>query len=588
MKKNNSESQSFRRKKLIEDMAPQRRAEALASSQNEELSNIADQMKDAQAASEMTAEAIENKGNQIIGSLNNLDKSIKDVVAGTEITSEAVERVAVNTQATTGAARAISAKISKLTDMLAEKLSSEVKKSPSTQETTTLAALQEAMPIQVEQPKLEELIARLIPQGPIPEDAPFLPPPTSPQEESENKKDKDKTKDEAGFKMDDLLKITKGGFKAVVSVSDKIASMLFKYTVTALANAAKFAAQMFALVLGIDMIQVYFQYFMKQFEAGWKDFNDKFKEWGPILEGLMTFAKNAQTMFSEKNWIGLATAIVKGMVSLTENMSNLLMLGIGKLTAAMLRALGFNDAANNIEGSSLMTYQQKTGATLDDQDQTTLAKYQDRKDAEEFEAKKDMDKRFKGKDKGLVEAERYGTVSKETAEEIRSGGIDSTFRDMPEEQRLDIIKKRNNAQADIIRLTKTAEDIMKPDAVDKKNAKESYDDIQKQLNDPALKAAPKDLNMEQLIDKMNKSLEKFNDQPALKPQPVEQREETQQAKRVDEGLKAKASSANTPAGTGLQNLVQQVNVQKNSKTQYNVPPQSATPAPGMHGATRVN
>lgn len=587
MKKNNSESQSFRRKKVIEEMAPQRRAEALASSQNDELSNIADHMKDAQAASEMAAEAIENKGNQIIGSLNNLDKGLKDVVAGTELTSEAVERVAVNTQATTGAARAISAKISKLTDMLAEKLSSEVKKSPSTQESTTLAALQDAMPIQVEQPKLEELIAQLLPQNPIPEDAPFLPPPT-PQEETENKKDKNKKADDAGFKMDDLLKITKGGFKAVVSVSDKIASMLFKYTVTALANAAKFAAQMFALVLGIDMIQVYFQYFMKQFEAGWKEFNDKFKEWGPILEGLMTFAKNAQTMFSEKNWIGLATAIVKGMVSLTENMANLLMLGIGKLTAAMLRALGFSDAADNVEGSSLMTYQQKTGATLDDQDQTTLAKYQDRKDAEEFEGKKKAASRFKDKDKGLEEAKWYGSVSKETADEISAGGIDSSFRDMPEEQRLDIIKKRNNAQADIIRLTKTAEDIMKPDAVDKKNAKESYEDIQKQLNDPALKAAPKDLNMEQLIDKMNKSLEKFNDQPALKPQPVEQREETQQAKRVDEGIKAKASSVGTPAGTGLQNLVQQVNVQKNSKTQYNVPPQSATPAPGMHNATRVN
>lgn len=260
MKKNNSESQSFRRKKVIEEMAPQRRAEALASSQNDELSNIADHMKDAQAASEMAAEAIENKGNQIIGSLNNLDKGLKDVVAGTELTSEAVERVAVNTQATTGAARAISAKISKLTDMLAEKLSSEVKKSPSTQESTTLAALQDAMPIQVEQPKLEELIAQLLPQNPIPEDAPFLPPPT-PQEETENKKDKNKKADDASFKMDDLLKITKGGFKAVVSVSDKIASMLFKYTVTALANAAKFAAQMFALVLGIDMIQVYFQFF---------------------------------------------------------------------------------------------------------------------------------------------------------------------------------------------------------------------------------------------------------------------------------------------------------------------------------------
>lgn len=584
--KKNSDNQSFRRKKLIEEMAPQRRADALASTQNEELGNIADQMKDAQAASEMTAEAIEQKGNQIISSLDGVNKKLDDTNAGVQLTSEAIERVGINTQATTGAARAISAKISKLTDMLAEKLTADIKKAPSTQESTTLAALQEVMPIQVEQPKLQEMLEKLIPQNPIPEDAPFLPPPPPQEETKAGKKD---NKGENGFRLEDLLKTTKGGFKAVVSVTDKIAGMLFKYTVTALANAAKFAAQVLAVVFAIDSIRVYFQYFMKQFEAGWTEFNDKFKEWGPILEGLMTFAKNAQNMFSEKNWIGLAEAIIKGMVSLTHNMANLLMLGINKMTAAILRTIpGMSETADNIEARALMTYQQNTGATLDDEDSTKIAKYQDRQDAEQFKAKTEAEKRFKGKDAGLTEAERYGTVSKETAEEIRSGKVDSSFRDLPEEQRLDIFKKRNQAQADIIRLTETADNLMKPDDVDKKNAKESYDNIQKQLNDPALRAAPKDLNMEQLLEKMNKSLEKFNTE-TVKPQPVEQREEVQQASRVGEGMKAKeAATSNKGAGDAAGNLFQQVNMTKTSKTQYNMPPQSSTPAPGMHRATQVN
>lgn len=581
-----SESQSFRRKKLIEEMAPQRKAEALASAQNDELGNIAEQLKDAQAASELTSEAIEQKGNQIISSLNGIDKKIEDTNAGIELTSESIERVAVNTQATTGAARAISAKISKLTDMLAEKLSGEIKKAPSTQESTTLAALQEVMPIQVEQPKLQEMLEKLIPQHPIPEDAPFLPPPPPPEDTKAGKKE-----NKGGFdlKLDDLLKSTKGGFKAVVSVTDKIASMLFKYTVTALANTAKFAAQILAVIFAIDSVRVYFQYFMKQFQAGWDEFNDKFKEWGPILEGLMTFAKNAENMFSERNWIGLAEAIIKGMVNLTKNMANLLMLGINKLTASILRTIpGMSETADNIEARALMAYQQNTGATLDDEDQTKIAKYKDRVDAEEFESKQKEYSRYKNSPEGLTVAEQYGSVSKETADEIRSGKIDDSFRNLPEEERLEIIKKNDRAQADIIRLTETANNIMKPDEIDKKNAKKSYENIQRQLQDPSIKAAPNSLDTDKLLEKLNKSLEKF-DTDIVKPQPIEQREEVQQASRVGEGMKAKeAAMSPSAAGNAAGNLFQQVNMQKTSKTQYNMPPQSSTPAPGMHGATRVN
>lgn len=582
--KNKSETQSFRRKKLIEEMAPQRKADALVSTQNAELGNITDQLKDAQAASEMTAEVVEQKGNQIISSLAGIDKKVQDAVAGAELTSEAVERVAQNTQATTGAVRAMSAKVSSLSSLLAEKLTG-ISKTPSTQESTTLQALTDAMPIQVEQPNLTELLEKLIPQHPIPEDAPFLPPPAPSNDEEKKKKD-GKTSDDLGSSLEDLLKTTKGGFKAVVNVTDRIASMLFKYTVSALANAAKFAAQMFALVLGIDMIRVYFQYFMKQFEAGWDQFNKKFEEWGPLLEGLMTFAKNVGTMFSEKNWFGLAEAIVKGMVKLTLNMADILMLGMGKLTAYLLRSLGMDSAADKVEGGALMTYQSNSGATLSEEDQTKLAKYQDKKDQEAFEAKKKpvatyKDTRTYGQNYGYT-----GPVkdAKEFKEELSE---DEKFRKLPEAERLEVFKKRNQAQADIKRLTETANDIMKPDETDRKNAKESYDNIKKQLADPSVMAASKDLNIDELMAKLDKSLEKFKEEP-IKPQPVQEREETQQAVRVDEQIKAReAAKAGARAPDGGQ-VFQQVNVQKTNKTQYNMPPQSSTPAPGMHGATRVN
>ncbi|AHY25176.1 baseplate hub subunit and tail length [Pectobacterium bacteriophage PM2] len=576
--KNKSEATSMRRNKLIEEMAPQRRAEALSNTQNAELSNINNNLSDSQAAMEMVAETIENKGNQIIGSIGALNKNLDNTTAG-------VELVAENTENVSKSALAISDKLSKLTEMLSTHFSS-APKAPVKSEDDTLKVIDEKL----EQPETlssEDLLKQLVkPHENLP-DADFIPPVHQEEKPKEEKEKKNNEDEGFGAKLSDLAKISKTGFKGMISVTDRIAGMLFKYTVSAAASAAKFAAMIFSVVLGIDMIKVYFQYFMKQFEAGWDKFAEKFEEWGPLLSSLIVMAKNISQMFSDGNWLGLAEAIIKGVGDVTVTLGNLLMLGISKLTAAILRATGFEDAALNVEGSALQAYQQKTGAKLDDEDSTTLAKYQDKKDAETFEAKNKLNEQFKDKDQGLNIAEQYGTVSKETASEIRSGGIDSSFRDMPEQERLDIIKKRNEAQASIIRLTRTAESIMKPDETDIKNAKESYDNIQTQLNDPKLKAAPKDLNMEQLLENMNRSLEKFNQSSELKPQAVQDREEVQQAQRVDAVIKQKESSRSN-ATPQMGNLVQQVNVQKNNKTQYNMPPQSSTPAPGMNLATRVN
>lgn len=580
-----SKSQSFRRGKLIEEMAPQKRAEALASTQNEELGNLNDAFRDQQAATEMVAEAIEGKGNQIISAIDGTNTRLDDVIAGSEMTAESVERVAQSSKSMTGAARAISSKISELANVLGGKLQSDVK-APVSKESTTLAAIEEKLPLPVEVPKLDELLEKLVPQHGIPEDAPFLPPPST-NEENNSKEGKEKEGFDLSGKIEDLLKVSKKGFGGLMSVTDRIAGMLFSYTVTAAAQAAKLATSIFAVVLGIDMIKVYFQYFMKKFEAGWDEFAEKFKEWGPLLEGLMTFAKNAEKMFSEKNWLGLGEAIIKGIMDLTNNLANLLMLGMAKLTAAMLRSMGFKEKADNIEGSALQTYQQKTGARLDDQDQTTLAKYQDRKDAEEFEAKQKAMDKFKDKKEGLDVAEKYGTVSKETAEEIRAGKIDDSFRSMSEEQRVQALKDRNNAQADIIRLTETIEDTMSPDATDIKNAKETYSKIKEQLDKGAMNGVPQDLNTEQLMAKLDKTMEKINKSDIVKPQPVAEREETVQAKRVDEAKKAEKARAYE--GTEPKSsVVQQVNVSRTSKTQYNVPPTSVINSPGMRQATNVN
>lgn len=577
--KNESNQNSFRRNKLIEEMAPQRRAEALAQTQNDELGNISDVLSDSQAASELLSEVVETKSNQIISSVDRVDKSVQDVVAGTELTAEAISE---QTQQSKALSDALNEKISKLSNMLEAKFSG-ISIPP---EGSSLKVIEDSIPEEpkAETPKVPAVIEDILPPEDNKPDAEFVP---EPPKNSDEGKEGDKSS--LSDKIEALTKITEKGFKASVSVADRISGMLFKYTVTAAAEAAKLAAGLVLLIFGIDAIRVYFQYFMDQFESGWKEFNDKFKEWGPLLEGLMTWAKNAEAMFSEGNWLGLAEAIIRGMVNLTKNMAQLLMLGISKLISAILSKIpGMGDLAENVEASALMSYQQNTGATLDDEDQTKVAKYHDRRSAEALETAEKMNKKYKDKPELINQAEKYGNLTKEQADQLRAGGIDTSFRDLPEEERLEYFKKRDKAQADIIRLTQTADNIMKPDSKDIENAKAYKADIEKQLADPIMAkgGAPKDLNIQQLLDKMNKSLEKFNEAEKPKPASVAESPENTQVKKVDEQMRAKENAKYSQQAPTQIN--QQTNIKKTSKTSYNLPPQSSTPAPGMRQATKVN
>lgn len=579
------DTQTFRRRKLIEEMTPQRKADNLASNTNDELSNIANGLSDSQTASELVAETVENKSNQIIQSIDRVSNKLDNVVAGTELSAEASEKTTNAVGSLQDVTTAMSEKLSKLSAMLSEKLVTATASPSASNDSTTLQALKDAMPIEVEQPKLQELLEKLVPQQPIPEDAPFLPPVVPPKNpEGKGGKDKkDKDKDNA---FDNLFKTTKAGFKATVSVGDRIAGMLFRYTITAAAEAAKMAGMLFALVLGIDSIRVYFQYFMKKFDESWSKFDEKFKEWGPLISDLMIMAKNITNMFTEKNWLGLGKAVAQGISDFTTGMADLLLVGMAKLTATVLRAVGMDEKADALEGSVLQGYQDRTGASLDDKDQETLARYQDKQDQDKSNARKKEYERFKDKPVALEYAVKNGSVSKETADEINSGKMNFDFQNKPEAERLEAFKKRNEANAAIIRTQERTNKIMSPDAKDIANAKEAKADIDKRLSDPALKDVPNRLDTGKLLEKLDGSLKTFNERvPEAKPAPVTAKEDAQTVTRIDAAQKAKDSQVNnkaTPTNVNQTNIMQ-----KTSKTQYNMPPQSSTPAPGMQRSLGV-
>ncbi|ARW58172.1 baseplate hub subunit tail length determinator [Serratia phage X20] len=574
---------STMRRKQIEDSAPERKAQATADSQVASLNDLNSGIGDLQASSELIADTVENKGNQILGSISELGSGIQEVAAASELAAEASEKTTEETRKLNDVAATISDKLSKLSQMFEQKISgtgTDVPASSQSNESTTLAAIKEAMPLQVEQPSLKELLEKLIPDNhPLPPADPF---PEEPQ--AEDKPSKQKKDGGDGHKLEDLLKVTKSGFKSTIGITDKIAGMLFKFSIATAAEAAKMAGMIFAVILGIDLIKIHFKYWSDLFNKSFEDFFEKAEEWGPLIQSVVEMAGEISNMWSEKNWSGLAMAIIKGIGDITVALADLMFLGITKITSAILRAIGMDDKALTVEGYGLEKFQE-SGASLDDKDQETLARYQDSQDKERKETYESLPRGLRNMTDEQVDKAKM--LSEKTANLIKSRGKSEISMDLPEEERLQIRMVSNEAKAAIKR-TEALAAKTKPDDKDRiENLDKSIGSISDSLNDPALANAPEvRKELQEDLSKLTGEVEKIKAPIKVAPAPVEEQEDVQKTKRIEEHQRA--ISAPTGAGTGAANIVSNTVLNKTNKTSYNMPPQSSTPAPGMGASARVN
>ncbi|BBC78259.1 baseplate hub subunit and tail length [Escherichia phage EcS1] len=584
----NSDKTTLRRKKKIEDGEPERKAQGAASDQTVVLNDISAKLTDVQAATELISDTVEAKGNQILGSIDGLSKGLENVEAASELAAEASEKTTEQVSKLNDVASAISDKLAKLSEMFEHKLfgaSDFVGPQPSASpDSSLLEAIKAAMPLEVIQPSLNELLEKLLPGGQPPE--PPTPPPEDPP--AEEKPSKEKPGKSEDSKLDDLIKITKGGFKASVGVSDKIAGMLFKYTLTAAAEAAKLAGMMFALILGIDLIRIHFKYWSDLFNKSFEEFFAKAEEWGPLIQSVVEMAKNISTMWDEKNWSGLAGAIIKGIGDITIALADLMFLGITKITAAMLRAMGMDDKALTVEGYGLEQFQ-KSGAVLDEQDQDTLARYQDRNMQKDTKKKTETAERYKNSKAAREQAVNYGSLTKEEAAQIEAGtyGKENEIANLPEDQRIKAIKARNETQAALKRTNDLTATTRSSDTSRIENLDKSIDSIGKRLADPALAKTPKlRKDMEGELGKLTAAVDKLKADAKVAPAPVEEQEDTQKSNRIEQQKRANEAAKNAPASNAQ--VTNNTVVNKTSKTNVTVPPTSSTPAPGMGGSRRVN
>lgn len=573
---------TMRRNKVIADSKDQRDATSVASDQLDKLNEISLNLTDTQASTELVSEVVENKGNEIIQSVDEVNTSLGDTNAGIELTAEVVEKGNEKLSTLNDTASKISDKIAKLAQLLDQKIESTL--APSTN--TGLAVIEDAIPVTIVPDSGQEEVEKVLPTIPNNDpDADFIPQVESPEQRKEDENDKK----DLSNKISALLGTTKEGFKKSLSVSDRIASMLFKYTVSAAIEAAKMAALVIGIVIGIDLLMIHFQHWSEKFNMSWDLFNKDFtafsKEtgtWGPLLQSIFDAADGIKTAWDKGDFGGLVIAIAEGVGKVIYNLGELIQLGMAKLTAAIIRLIpGMDETATNIEGAALQGFQERSGAKLNEEDQTKVAQYQSNKIKN---GENVFDKINKGKT--YISNWIRGVDNKQdlTSVDEREAEIEK-LKNMSEEDRLEALKKGNEARAALIRTEKFMEGIDPENKAAVQNANKAFEDVKNLISDPAINETPATKKeLEARYNKLEAVHAKLNEPVKVEPESSTASPESKQVQQIEANISKKEEKTKADQST----LINTNNVVNNSKIIHNMNPVTSTSAPGIFGSVRVN
>lgn len=573
---------SLRRNKVIEDGKDSRDQLAAQNGVATSIAALGPKIDDVQTSVELTAETVESKGNEIISVIQDLDTTVGDVEAGVELTAENTEKA--NTHL-----KDISEKLAAFSDMLKEKISGVTPDLPAVLNPSASDAsstIDEEVPVIADPgPELEDLIRTLIPDPTGPTDSDVLPDPPS-----EDEKSKEETKlDKILAQLGELNKSVAGGFKQSIAFSDRIASMLFKYTLTAIANAAKTAAIILSIILGIDLILIHFKYWSAQLDKGIENLQDKM---GALTEPFLSM-KGAIDKFvlswEKGDWVKMLVDLLKDSLRFADDLAEAILYGMGKLTATLLRAMGKEDWADSVTKLSAERYSAISGHIATDEEQEAINRVKARNFDKDKVADQEVGGRLKFQIGGQDLASLRALQNPQDTDEGNEQEFNKELRKLVDKEDLDMSKEG------IAKMVKTETDAeMKLNSVKHNTERfssspEKLDELQKTLDEVKADLAATKLptksseNLQKQINENQANLNRYRN-PEVKPQPAAEKEEAIKTQQVEQ-LKAaeKQSSTAAPGGSNIN-----VNNVKSTKT-TNVSmgrPRTSIDDPGM-GSSRT-
>lgn len=392
--------------------------------------------------------------------------------------------------------------------------------------------------------------------------------------------------------LDKVGGLLKTGFKSSIGVMDKISGMLFKYTATQAIQAAKIAAAIFAIILAIDLIKIYWSVWGEKimnklsewaeiFKGWWDTFTDwagQFSDFKTAFEGMGANLMEIKNAWASGDFPALAKAIGSALLTLGKTIAGVLTRTLSSVFASLLRKLGFKDAADDMEAFGLRHYQNMTDNKLSDENQRKLAENQLKKEKEDGKTATergvtDFLPNTWRKNLGFISDAEYSQIEAEKKDQTARSGLS-------DEDQIKVIAATNEARESLGRYKKFAEAANPANSGDMAKVDKYKKEAQQYLANSSLDLAPT------TKAELNAQFNAIKVKPATQVKPASAAEskdsQTVNAIKTAESERSKKQVAQNNVANVQNNVV------RNSKTVNVQAPTTSTRAPGVHKATGVN
>ena len=527
--------------------------------------NKLDSLDSLQAATELVAETVEQKSNEVVG-------AVEDNTAANELTAENTQSTADNTQKTYEELK----KLNNFSSQMNEKLRGfgvmmERRFGVVSKNTSGLDAIEKA----IREDKQEETmpspqpVLPTVPEQPNNDNYPALP--KKPQGDNKKKKDDEKRNQD---NMQMLIKVVRGGFKETMGVSNKIFSMLFKMTVTAMLEAAKWGAILLGIVVAIDTLLIHFRYWSDLFNNNFAEFKKKAGNWGTSLDNILSAVNNIKDYWENKEYSELVKEIVEGIGGALRDAFFQLDRIITKGLASVLRSIpGMGDFADNLEYGALKQAMKYGGVEMDERE-TEL--YNRKKKEEDLDKGRLLEAKLANQKYSqppgsqiepiLTEEEKY---TLDRYRELKTVSDDSYDKSSQITVKVEQEMNKNISMVDTVK-PGTRQDKLK--VLD-----QDVNKVRQVVNDPSLLDTDR-RRIQDMLDRYDAIRATKNADSNVKNLPQEEADTTKQANTIE-----KAQLQNVSNNNNVTNNANVANTQvyNSHKTIQQMRPQTSTPSPGL-------
>lgn len=556
--------------KTLRDLRRDRHRDSEQSKIKTALENPPDNTGDLLAASELISETVEQGNSELRKIVNNTSET-ENIAAATELSAEATEISNQHLKEISDTSKKTFSKLSEFAEKLKNNFLADVEKNPITATNTSDQTAKKIVEEEEQTPENNPVLGYL---KTISEDIKFLKNDKPKEEEKEDKVKPDKEEnvesviDRIG---DRIVSSVDNGFKKTIIISDLISSMLFKYTLTAVLNFAKMAALVLSLIMTFDVLSRHFNHWTKMFEENYAEFKEQLGSLATPFENVHGIITDLMNYFKSDEYVKMFVRLAEGAFDQMKYMVNMMMVGMAKLGAVILRALGADEKADSLEASAISTATTEVGYTPSKEEEEVIGRVRKR----EAEDKENTDPNWFQKQRRNVNGEPEETEDEKANREKRMELAKNTSAE--QFGRYDVLSGKINHVGVTAKKNETSPELLNKhrELLDTRSA-----EVDQSYNEGKLtKESYEQLRVE--IDKQTQFLSEHEKTllvptASIKPAPEPEVSTVKSIDKEEKRVESKKQETQNPV-----NYNTQANIVKNQNQTIVQAPRTSSPGPGI-------